>query len=217
MTHDPHALPSPSVEGWHPDPARRHEYRYHDGTRWTHHVADQGQAATDPLPAAPPPAGGGAAAGDPVSGESGPAWVDGAPTHRFPTPQTYPTAPSALAVAEPTPPGGVTFAEAVQRCLRKYADFTGRAPRSEYWWFHLAVLGTNLVASALFESLSPLVALAALLPLLAAAVRRLHDTGRSGATLLLVLIPVVGLIVVIVFLASEGHREPNRYGPPVSH
>ena len=59
-----------------------------------------------------------------------------------------------------------------------------------------------------------LVALAYFLPLLAAAVRRLHDTGRSGWWYLIVLIPLVGLIILIVFLATEGNSGSNAYGSP---
>ncbi|MER7901141.1 DUF805 domain-containing protein [Streptomyces sp. NPDC096046] len=102
--------------------------------------------------------------------------------------------------------------------LKKYAVFSGRARRQEYWMFTLfsviisvvlaiidAVIGSNI--------LGLIYSLAVLLPSLGVAVRRLHDTGRSGWWILIALIPLVGAIVLIVFLASEGKQEPNKYGP----
>jgi uncharacterized membrane protein YhaH (DUF805 family) len=103
--------------------------------------------------------------------------------------------------------------------LRRYAQFTGRAGRAEYWWFVLAnlivvvVLGALSRASVLFEIIYLLYALAVLIPGIAVAVRRLHDTNRTGWWLLIWLVPLVGFIILIVFLATDGDRAPNRYGP----
>ena len=107
--------------------------------------------------------------------------------------------------------------------LRRYAQFAGRAPRAEYWWFVLAMLigsiAIGIVQSALgiggglgLGTLRLIYMLALFVPGLAVAVRRLHDTDRSGATLLLGLIPIVGGLIVLVFLAQAGTRGGNRYG-----
>jgi uncharacterized membrane protein YhaH (DUF805 family) len=115
-------------------------------------------------------------------------------------------------------PGVMPFPDAVRSVLNQYATFTGRARRSEYWWFGLFNLGLSMVA-AVFDALigAPLtqwvVALGLLVPSLAVAVRRLHDTGRSGWWLLISLVPLVGAIVLIIFLCTDSDRRPNRWGP----
>ena len=105
--------------------------------------------------------------------------------------------------------------------LKKYADFTGRARRKEYWSFWLLTLVAyflaSLVGSILGDLISSLLVLAVavgfFIPSLAAGVRRLHDTNRSGWWLLISLVPIVGSIILIVFLATDGNRGPNDYGP----
>ena len=103
--------------------------------------------------------------------------------------------------------------------LRKYADFSGRARRREYWMFVLIsfLISCGLaVISAMANSLtflSWIYSLAVLVPSLAVSVRRLHDIGRSGWWLLIGLIPLVGIIVLIVFFATEGQPGDNQYGP----
>jgi len=99
------------------------------------------------------------------------------------------------------------FQESIRVCFSKYADFTGRASRSEYWWFFLFIVLASLGASMISNVLSVIFSLATLLPSIAAATRRLHDTNRSGWWQLICLVPVVGLIVIIVFLAQEGKSE----------
>jgi uncharacterized membrane protein YhaH (DUF805 family) len=99
-------------------------------------------------------------------------------------------------------------------CLTKYADFSGRAPRSEYWWFSLGVFGIAFGAALLSDVLYVLAVMGLLLPSLAAGARRLHDTGNSGWMLLFWLIPIIGTIVLIVLMVQEGEQAPNRYGPP---
>jgi uncharacterized membrane protein YhaH (DUF805 family) len=103
----------------------------------------------------------------------------------------------------------MTFQESVKVCLTKYADFTGRASRSEYWWFFLFVLLVSAATSVVSNTLGALFSLAVLLPSLAAATRRLRDTNRSGWWQLIALVPVVGIIVLIVFLAQEGRPEAS--------
>ena len=106
----------------------------------------------------------------------------------------------------------MNFQESVKTCFAKYVDFSGRASRSEYWWFALFIVLGNVLLSFVGHGLPLLFALATLLPSIAAATRRLHDTDRSGWMQLIVLIPLVGWLVVIYFLAQDP-QEPNRFGP----
>lgn len=109
------------------------------------------------------------------------------------------------------------------KVLRQYADFAGRARRKEYWMFVLVNLIISVVLAVLdnvleinvleIGLLGLLYSLAVLLPSLAVGARRLHDTGRSGWWLLIGFIPLIGAIVLIVFFATDGERQPNAYGP----
>jgi uncharacterized membrane protein YhaH (DUF805 family) len=105
----------------------------------------------------------------------------------------------------------MNFQEAVKTCFFKYADFNGRASRSEYWWFALFIVIGNLVSTVVGHSLPLLFGLATLLPSIAAAARRLHDTNRSGWMQLIAVFPVLGWLVVIYLLAQEP-KEPNKFG-----
>lgn len=105
----------------------------------------------------------------------------------------------------------MTFGEAIKTCFSKYADFNGRAPRSEYWWWTLFVLLASLAAGLINDKVGGLLSLATLLPGLAVSARRLHDTNRSGWFQLLMFIPLIGWIVLLVWMVQEG-REPNRFG-----
>jgi len=98
----------------------------------------------------------------------------------------------------------MTFQESIRVCFSKYADFNGRADRSEYWWFILFIVIVSMATSMLSSVLSGLFSLATLLPSIAAATRRLHDTNRSGWWQLIVIVPVIGTIILIVFLAQKG-------------
>ena len=98
----------------------------------------------------------------------------------------------------------MNFQDAIRTCLSKYADFNGRATRPEYWWFVLFVVLVSAALSLISPILSGIFSLATLLPSVAAATRRLHDTNRSGWWQLICFIPVIGLIVILVFLAQEG-------------
>jgi uncharacterized membrane protein YhaH (DUF805 family) len=126
-------------------------------------------------------------------------------------------------------------AEAITSVFTKYATFSGRARRSEFWWFALM---NAIVSNVLyFVTIGPsyqsalsnndfsdfsfgiggaiyvLYALAVLVPGLAVTWRRLHDTNRSGAYAFMTLIPFVGWIFVLVAEIQEGTRGPNNFGP----
>ena len=104
--------------------------------------------------------------------------------------------------------------------FERYALFEGRAGRAEYWWFFLANFLIGLVIQVLagvsdaLVILSLIYSLALLIPGLAVAVRRLHDTNKSGWWILIALVPLVGIIVLIVFLATDGDPGANQYGNP---
>ncbi|GCB48032.1 DUF805 domain-containing protein [Streptomyces sp. NL15-2K] len=101
--------------------------------------------------------------------------------------------------------------------LKKYAVFSGRARRKEYWMYALfaSIIYIALVIIALAAK-EPLIAavfyLAIILPSLAVTVRRLHDTSRTGWWVLIGMVPVVGLIMMLVFLCSDGEPGQNKYG-----
>ena len=100
----------------------------------------------------------------------------------------------------------------------KYAEFEGRARRSEFWYYVLfnfiVSLGLGMVdAFTGLGFLSGLYGLAVIIPGLALGVRRLHDTGKSGWWLLVGLIPVVGWIVLVVFYIQDSQYHDNQYGP----
>lgn len=104
----------------------------------------------------------------------------------------------------------MTFGESIKTCFSNYAEFSGRATRSEYWWFELFLVLVIVGAAMLGETLSNLVSLAVLLPSLAVGARRLHDIDKSGWWQLLYLVPVVGWLIVIYWSAQPAH-EPNRF------
>ena len=100
---------------------------------------------------------------------------------------------------------------------KKYADFTGRARRKEFWMFVLFYFIVSIVLGIVdsiigFQLLGLLFSLGSLIPSLAIGARRLHDTGRSGWWQLLYLIPLIGLIIMIVFLVQDSHPD-NEYCP----
>jgi len=101
--------------------------------------------------------------------------------------------------------------------LKKYADFTGRARRKEYWMFVLMyvviIIGLGILDAIIgIGFISMLVSLALFVPSISIAARRLHDTGRTGWWQLISLIPLIGIIVLLVFLSQDSH-DANTYGP----
>lgn len=128
----------------------------------------------------------------------------------------------------------MTFQESIRTCLSKFVTWQGRATRSEYWYFVLFcalclfaaavvdnVLGTTFkianpisgeMQSSGYGYVYSLVGLGTFLPSLAALVRRLHDTGRSGWWYWIALIPLVGGILLLVWMCSRGTTGSNAYG-----
>ena len=114
--------------------------------------------------------------------------------------------------------------------LRNYVNFSGRASRSEFWWFTLMNMIVKLLIIAsmfgvgkqlpglgeIFAGIYIAYYLAVLLPSLAVGARRLHDTDRSGWWLLIGLVPLIGFIVLIVFFVQKGTEKENRFGKPVA-
>ena len=98
---------------------------------------------------------------------------------------------------------------------KHYADFEGRIGRQEFWMYILFVFGINVVLGILpLGMLSNLISLGFFVPNIAMGARRLHDTGRSGWLQLLGLIPIVGWIILIIWLAEDTKPADNEYGAP---
>ena len=116
--------------------------------------------------------------------------------------------------------GGVvdpmTFGKSISTCFSKFFDFNGRASRPEYWWFYLFTLllswGSILVDHS--QVLSLLLNLVFFFPVIGAGARRLHDTNRSGWWQLIML-TIIGIIPLIIWLASKGSDQENQYGSPL--
>jgi uncharacterized membrane protein YhaH (DUF805 family) len=107
--------------------------------------------------------------------------------------------------------------EAVRSVLSQYATFSGRARRSEYWFWVLATFLVSIVAGIIdviigMQILQYVVILATIVPNLAVGARRLHDIGKSGWWQLIGIIPIVGWIIVIVWFATDSQAD-NEYGP----
>lgn len=112
--------------------------------------------------------------------------------------------------------------------LKKYAQFTGRSDRKEFWYFVLLNLGLQIVASILdgiafsgatgaggmpLSPISSLVGLALFIPGLAVTFRRLHDINKTAWWILLGLVPLVGWVILIIWYAKKGDPAENQYGP----
>ena len=113
----------------------------------------------------------------------------------------------------------MSFTESVRSGFDNYVNFDGRASRPMYWWWVLFAILASIVGNILdaiigAQIFSILIGLALFLPGLAVAVRRLHDTDRSGWWILIGLIPIIGFIVLIVFLVQKSDPADNQYGPP---
>jgi uncharacterized membrane protein YhaH (DUF805 family) len=116
----------------------------------------------------------------------------------------------------------MSFGEAISACFSKYATFAGRATRPEYWYWVLFSVITSLIFGVIQlevsieggQALGLIFNLATFVPSIAVAARRLHDTDRSGWWQLLVLIPVIGWILLLIWLTQRGTPDSNRFGWP---
>ncbi|MBR3764142.1 MAG: DUF805 domain-containing protein [Clostridia bacterium] len=109
----------------------------------------------------------------------------------------------------------MSFVDAIKTCFQKYADFSGRARRSEYWNFYLFNALVSGAAGAIFGAdsiITSIISLALLIPGLAVAWRRMHDIGKSGAWNFIALIPLVGTILVIIWMCKDSVPGTNAYG-----
>ena len=121
----------------------------------------------------------------------------------------------------------MTFTSAIATCLRKFADFSGRARRSEYWKFMLFTMIIEALSTVIFSTIIPLtveisgveislvylaVCLIFYLPKLSVSVRRLHDIGKSGWFYFISLIPVVGQIIFFIWCVKDSEARTNKYG-----
>ena len=110
----------------------------------------------------------------------------------------------------------VSFPQAVSLGFKNYFKFSGRATRAEYWWWILFIVLTRIallvVDTFTFFGTSLLFSLATLIPNLALGARRLHDINRTGWWQLLILVPVIGWILLLVWFCNRGDDEPNQYG-----
>lgn len=101
--------------------------------------------------------------------------------------------------------------------LKKYAVFSGRARRKEYWMFLLCNIVISFaigIIGGLFNVgfIGAIYALATFIPGIAVTVRRLHDIGRSGWWIFVVLIPLIGIIAMFIFMVLDGDNSSNKYG-----
>ena len=99
--------------------------------------------------------------------------------------------------------------------FKNYVNFEGRATRPEYWWFTLAYAIVNIILSLIPRVgtiLSGILGLAVLIPSIGVGVRRLHDINKSGWWCLLILIPLVGAIILIVWFVKPSDNGENQYG-----
>ncbi|WP_426145570.1 DUF805 domain-containing protein [Polaromonas sp. DSR2-3-2] len=105
----------------------------------------------------------------------------------------------------------MNFGQAISSCLSNYATFSGRASRSEFWWFFLFQLLVMIAVSMISEKLPGLVNLALLLPSLAVGARRLHDIGKSGWWQLL-MISGIGFLVLLYWWVQPTSDDVGSYG-----
>jgi uncharacterized membrane protein YhaH (DUF805 family) len=105
----------------------------------------------------------------------------------------------------------MNFGDSIKTCLSKYADFNGRASRSEYWWFMLFAFLICAAGATINDTVYGLVCLVLLLPHLSVAARRLHDLNKSTWWLLLFIVPIANILLLIWF-CMIGTIGANQYG-----
>jgi uncharacterized membrane protein YhaH (DUF805 family) len=115
----------------------------------------------------------------------------------------------------------MSFSEAVKSGFDHYVKFDGRATRPAYWWWVLfgvlVGIAANLIDVAIdARFVTYLASLALFLPGLSVAIRRLHDTNRTGWWVLIGLVPIIGFIVLLIFFLQQSDPGDNDYGPPMA-
>ena len=109
----------------------------------------------------------------------------------------------------------MNFLESIQTCYKKFFDFSGRASKSEYWWFQLynvIIYVLTFVFQGDLALLFSILVIANIIPTYAAAVRRIHDSDKSGWMVLIAVIPLIGLYIIVLLIA-DGTKGKNRFGP----
>ena len=115
----------------------------------------------------------------------------------------------------------MSIGQSVATVLKNYAVFRGRASRPEFWWYYLVYVIASLIVALIDNEIGAgnillvIFALALFLPTLAVTFRRLHDSDKRGWWVLIQLIPIVGTIIMLIFLVSKGTPGDNRFGAPV--
>lgn len=188
--------------GWYPDPLDGGQDRWWTGEGWSEHVQQR-------VPVAPP-------------GFAQPAYPP--PTTEAYVPMSYSAPQFAYSNPESEPLPGASIGQAFVRFWSKYAVFTGRASRSEYWWWTLSftiLYAAILILAAVQEKGSPaylatsivliIFVLASIIPSYALVVRRLHDANLSGWNYFWYFIPFVGGILLLVFLVRPSDPAGRRF------
>ena len=108
----------------------------------------------------------------------------------------------------------MNFVESIQTCYKKFFDFSGRASKSEYWWFQLynaIIYVLTFVFQGDLVLLFSILIIVNLIPVYAVGVRRIHDSDKSGWLVLISLIPLIGLYIFVLLL-QNGSKGKNRFG-----
>ena len=108
----------------------------------------------------------------------------------------------------------MNFVESIQTCYKKFFDFSGRASKSEYWWFQLynaIIYVLTFVFQGDLVLLFSILIIVNLIPVYAVGVRRIHDSDKSGWLVLISLIPLIGLYIFVLLL-QDGSKGKNRFG-----
>tara|TARA_B110000196_G_scaffold302714_1_gene297956 strand:- start:340 stop:681 length:342 start_codon:yes stop_codon:yes gene_type:complete len=108
----------------------------------------------------------------------------------------------------------MNFVESIQTCYKKFFDFSGRASKSEYWWFQLynaIIYVLTFVFQGDLVLLFSILIIVNLIPVYAVGVRRIHDSNKSGWLVLISLIPLIGLYIFVLLL-QDGSKGKNRFG-----
>ena len=108
----------------------------------------------------------------------------------------------------------MTFQESIRVCLTKYAEFNGRAARSEFWWFMVFIMLVAVALAYFSQILSGVFLVAMLLPQLAVGARRLHDIGKSGWWQLFALVPAAGIILLMILWALPQTSQLSDHALP---